>query len=99
MQRERITIKVEVDLDPVPGAFHTPEYWEEYLKQNIAHDNNIAFPSHYNPTFEIDFAEFYKAKIARLSELRDNCREGDIEFYDHLINEASQKLYKHELPF
>lgn len=98
MQRERLTITIEVDLDPVPGNFHTPEHWNKHLEHILGSDNHI-FPEHYHPTFEVHFADFYKAKIERLAELRDNCREEDTEFYDRLINEATRELYKHELPF
>lgn len=41
---ERITLKVGVNLDAVPGAFHTPESAEEFIQQIL--DNAIG---HYKP--------------------------------------------------
>lgn len=41
---ERITLKVDVDLDAVPGAFHTPESAEKIIQQIL--DNAIG---HYRP--------------------------------------------------
>lgn len=48
MAAKRIKLEVEVDLDPVPGAFHTKERAElavQYILKN-------AIP-HYNPTVKI----------------------------------------------
>ena len=43
MERERVQILVEVDLDPIPGAFHTPDsaLWqvEDILRGSIPHYN------------------------------------------------------------
>lgn len=35
MERERISITFEVDLDPVPGACHTLEYWVRATEQDF----------------------------------------------------------------
>lgn len=42
MQRERISITFEIDLDPIPGACHEPSYWKDWLVRTL--------PSWYNPT-------------------------------------------------
>ena len=46
MQRTRIQIIIEVDLDPVPGAFSTPESAlyniEDILVRSIPHYNPVA---------------------------------------------------------
>jgi hypothetical protein len=42
---QRVTLVVEVDLDAVPGAFHTPESAEEHVRQILI--NSIP---HYWPT-------------------------------------------------
>lgn len=44
MERRRIQILVEVDLDPVPGSFHTGENTQEHIQHML----DGAIP-HYNP--------------------------------------------------
>lgn len=41
---KRVTLTVEVDLDPIPGAFHTIENAAEHVQRMLDH----AVP-HYNP--------------------------------------------------
>jgi hypothetical protein len=47
-KRVTLTITVEVNLDGVPGAFHTKEYAQEAIEDILAHalSNNIP---HYKP--------------------------------------------------
>lgn len=45
MQRKRVRILVEMDLDPVPGAYNTPEDCAERVQ---AHLKRIT--PHYHPT-------------------------------------------------
>jgi hypothetical protein len=48
MARERIMIEVAVDLDPVPGTFHTQESAVESIQaillSSIPHYNPVVFP-------------------------------------------------------
>jgi hypothetical protein len=44
MERTRIKLEVYLDLDPVPGAFHTKESAQHHVKTLL----NGAIP-HYNP--------------------------------------------------
>ncbi len=48
MQRTRITLEVDVDLDPVPGNFHTPEQAERAIFGLL----HMRIP-HYDPTVKI----------------------------------------------
>lgn len=48
MQRTRITLEVDVDLDPVPGNFHTPEQAERAIFGLL----HMRIP-HYDPTVRI----------------------------------------------
>jgi hypothetical protein len=45
VERKRINLVVEVDLDPMPGAFYTPEsaqrILQNYLLQAIGHYNPV----------------------------------------------------------
>ena len=43
-ERESATLTVTVELDGMPGAFHTKEYAQEYIQWLL--NNNIP---HYNP--------------------------------------------------
>jgi len=47
MKRKRIKLVVWVDLDPVPGTFHTPES----AKENVQAILKSSIP-HYNPMLE-----------------------------------------------
>lgn len=53
MNRKRVRLLVEVDLDPVPGWGHDPVDWEAWL-QNV-------LPDHYHGTAELlpDDAEVF----------------------------------------
>jgi hypothetical protein len=48
MDRERFAMLVIVDLDPIPGAFHTPEDAKErveaMLLSNIPHYSPVVIP-------------------------------------------------------
>ena len=48
MERERIMLEVWVDLDPIPGAFHTKEKAELAIQYIL----NDRIP-HYNPTVKV----------------------------------------------
>lgn len=48
MDRKRIKILVEVDLDPVPGLFNKPEDWVKFIRRDLE-DNT----GHYNPTVKL----------------------------------------------
>lgn len=48
MKRNRVRMMVEVDLDPIPGAFNT----EEDHRDRLLADLKYKFP-HYNPAVEI----------------------------------------------
>lgn len=48
MQRTRITLEVDVDLDPVPGNFHTPEQAERAIFGLL----HMRIP-HYDPTVRV----------------------------------------------
>ena len=48
MKRERVTILVEVDLDPVPGWGNDPKDWVEMIQRNL--DARV---SHYNPVVKL----------------------------------------------
>jgi hypothetical protein len=48
MERTRIKLEVYVDLDPVPGAFHTKESAQNGIRTIL----NGAIP-HYNPVVSI----------------------------------------------
>lgn len=45
MDRNRVTLIVEVDLDPVPGLFHTAKSAQETVQSML----DASMP-HYNPT-------------------------------------------------
>ncbi len=101
MQRERIQITIEVDLDPVPGNFHTPEHWIEHFKHSFKRDEHV-FPPHYNPDVYFDFAQYYRNKITNYELMIQDCGPEDtslIKFYKGLIKSAERELHKHELPF
>ena len=51
MERKRVTltISVNVDLDPVPGAFHTKESAHEIVAHILEDTLNTRIP-HYNPS-------------------------------------------------
>lgn len=42
-KRKRIKLLIEVDLDPVPGTFHTPESWLDHF------GSEWIIPPWYNP--------------------------------------------------
>lgn len=44
MKRKRITIEIDVDLDPVPGTFHTPESARDTVERIL-----VERIPHYNP--------------------------------------------------
>lgn len=46
--RTKVTLTVEVELDPIPGAFSTPESAKEHIQYFL----NDAI-SHYNPIVQI----------------------------------------------
>lgn len=48
MQRTRITLEIDVDLDPVPGNFHTPQQAERAIFGLL----HMRIP-HYDPTVRI----------------------------------------------
>jgi len=48
MKRTRITLEIDVDLDPVPGNFHTPEQAERAIFGLL----HMRIP-HYDPTVRI----------------------------------------------
>ena len=48
MKRERVTINITVDLDPVPGWGHSAESWVEWLTATL---NSMV--GHYNPVVEL----------------------------------------------
>lgn len=48
MERERIKLEVYVDLDPVPGTFHSKESAQNTVRNIL----NSAIP-HYNPTVNL----------------------------------------------
>lgn len=52
MARERITLSVQVDLDPIPGAFHTPEDARHAIGMIL----NDRIP-HYHPSVRIPLPE------------------------------------------
>lgn len=48
MERKRVVLEVIIDLDPVPGTFHTPESAEEVVQAIL----NSSIP-HYHPNVKI----------------------------------------------
>jgi len=48
MDREKVTLIVELELDPIPGAFHTPE-----SAQRIIQNALDQFVSAYKPQVQI----------------------------------------------
>ena len=48
MQRPRITLEIDVDLDPLPGNFHTPEQAERAIFGLL----HMRIP-HYDPTVRV----------------------------------------------
>lgn len=51
-QRVTLTISVEVDLDPVPGAFHTQRSAQEAVEDILHHALRTRI-SHYNPKVRV----------------------------------------------
>lgn len=49
MARERIALTVIVDLDPMPGAFHTPEHAKQVVEAML-----LSAVGHYNPVVIIE---------------------------------------------
>lgn len=49
MQKQRVTLKVEVDMDAVPGWGHQPEDWQQHVERYM-----LETVGHYNPVVTVD---------------------------------------------